>query len=67
VQKAAGIAEENAKLAEETNRSKALSGAMSGTGSKVPSTGVDWDEIARLAQDDPEEYKRRVMAGEIPE
>jgi hypothetical protein len=67
VQQAAGIAEENAKLAAEKNRSKAMSGAMSGTGSKPPKGEIDWDEVARLAQEDPEEYKRRVRTGEIPE
>jgi hypothetical protein len=66
VQVAAGIAIENAKLAVEQNRSKAMSGAMSGTGSKTPKGEIDWDEVARLAQEDPEEYKRRVKTGEIP-
>lgn len=66
VKTAAGIAEENAKLETERNRSKAMSGAMSGTGSRPPKGEIDWDEVARLAQDDPEEYKRRIKAGEIP-
>ena len=60
-------AREKAGKEVESQKRKALSGALSGSGSKPSGESLTYEELARIQQEDPERYLQIVQEGNLPE